>query len=480
MASIQVNMENHGFFSEAALVVDVYNHLIKRIERAAISLGDFKTFQVDPGCYAVQMQMPTGETVTEQVCLDKESDSVEIIFKPNADSPHEQMAWGLITVDKNLYRDGRIISKQQLDGIWLRLWHRAHSDAEFNSIPWTIQIPTRANHFVHYNFRLDQGQYFLQIGGGKMAHRFIALPSSEDIWVLLTPVDQQEKGEDPVEVNVTTVNQEAETLLSYLDSGSIAQARVVEAKVAEKLLLTKMLDPIAATVGAYFLIKAGDLDKLHDWTDNLANWFEWLPDGAVIKAWHLLKESAGNTSEARDWLLEAERRGVPIYTEGVRLLYDGLMLYDSSAKGKDEEIHQARMRFQSYADATLWDKKTTTFFGSHPARPSLKLRRGLPRSNKNVVFLEQVNIRQLKWLGLIPRKKPLKNLSHVIRGITGVMIPPGEISLGGMLSNQDVLFETGINSTNELDQLTRIARGEEEALTLHQRQDTATHKTSEL
>jgi hypothetical protein len=57
---------------------------------------------------------------------------------------------------------------------------------------------------------------------------------------------------------------------------------------------------------------------MHDWPQNLERWFDWLPDGAVIAGERALH--AGDDGVADQYFIEAARRGVPVFTEGLGLL----------------------------------------------------------------------------------------------------------------------------------------------------------------
>ena len=92
-----------------------------------------------------------------------------------------------------------------------------------------------------------------------------------------------------LEVSVHLRNSTAETLLRYYERGMVLQMENLTGKnspavVSEELLLGKVADPIAACVGAYTLLRLGEIDRLHEWTENLKNWFDWLPDGLAIRA----------------------------------------------------------------------------------------------------------------------------------------------------------------------------------------------------
>ena len=106
---------------------------------------------------------------------------------------------------------------------------------------------------------------------------------------------------------------------------------------AESLLFGKYEDPIGATIGGYFLLRARRLARLRSWAPNLAR-FGWLPDGAVIDGWqHLLAGKAGRSSDefalAREQYLLAATRRVPVYTEGLRLLIDGRTIREGRQAG---------------------------------------------------------------------------------------------------------------------------------------------------
>ena len=108
-----------------------------------------------------------------------------------------------------------------------------------------------------------------------------------------------------------------DTFAGYLTGGR--PDHVVQlAPSAEELLMSKMQDPIGATIGGYALLMLNELERVHDWADNLCRWFEWLPDGAVIAA-----ATAGRRADddhAQELALTAVRRGIPLFSEGLSIL----------------------------------------------------------------------------------------------------------------------------------------------------------------
>jgi len=154
-------------------------------------------------------------------------------------------------------------------------------------------------------------------------------------------------------------------LLAYFASGEQAAARELLLP-ARRLLFEKLLNPFAAAGGAYVLLAdwiaasahgGGDGEGSADWmrwVSNLGAWFPWLPDGAILEGWLALRirDQEPRLEAARAALLLAERRGIPVYTAGVRLLVDGLILLSGEMRRRgsaDPEIDAALVRARRLA-----------------------------------------------------------------------------------------------------------------------------------
>jgi hypothetical protein len=260
------------------------------------------------------------------------------------------------------------------------------------------------------------------------------------------------RGDAEVGVEVTSQNAEAEALLGYMRTGAVAGAEAI----AERLLQRKLGDPISAAVGGYYLLHIGQLDRLSWWGPNLSDWFPWFPDGAVINGWQHIhsgrkggRGAESHFDKARQELLTATTRGIPVYTEGLRLLNDGLRLIFAQNKTRDTEIAAALELVTPLADAAEvphgrggsdygkamrllrdglrllatasedhelqvaldivgpfaasadWTASTVTYRGEDPAHPDSVRRLGLPPDTQNLVMLQQVGVADLVELGLL-------------------------------------------------------------------------------
>ena len=83
--------------------------------------------------------------------------------------------------------------------------------------------------------------------------------------------------------------------------------------------------PFGAALGGYALLRLGTRSRLHEWPLNLASWFPWLPDGAVIAGEKAAQE--GNHALALGQLCEAAQRGLPVFADGLSLLTSRLKEY---------------------------------------------------------------------------------------------------------------------------------------------------------
>jgi hypothetical protein len=139
-----------------------------------------------------------------------------------------------------------------------------------------------------------------------------------------------EPGRPTTTVNVSLPdNPQIDAVARYLNGGHLREAADLS-NDAEQLLQAKMANPFGAALGGYALLRLGRLDRLHDWPQNLASWFEWLPDGAIVAG--EASALAGDHETAIVQVCEAARRGLPVFTAGLSLLASRLREYASAPK----------------------------------------------------------------------------------------------------------------------------------------------------
>jgi hypothetical protein len=132
-------------------------------------------------------------------------------------------------------------------------------------------------------------------------------------------------------------------LMAYMRQGQLPKASALLTDRARDMLFAKMSNPLAATAGAYVLLATEGTPEeksWHQWIRNLRNWHKWLPDGAILHAWLLLKHQSSDedVDEALKALLEGFDRGLPFFTNGVRVLLDGLTMFSKTNGETDQEV----------------------------------------------------------------------------------------------------------------------------------------------
>ena len=141
------------------------------------------------------------------------------------------------------------------------------------------------------------------------------------------------------------------TYLGYLAGGRLAEARTVIDQALE-MLFSKYENPFAAAAGGYVLISAATAKRdepWRGWLANLSRSFTWLPDGAVLYGWSLMaSDDDADIDLARASFLEAYRRGLPFFAEGVRRLRNGLAMF--VGEDPDGEIKAALKVVDSVAE----------------------------------------------------------------------------------------------------------------------------------
>lgn len=408
MSGFQLQLQTYEpELTGAPVVIDVLDKDLHLVVQQTIAVGEERHFEVPAGRYGVRMLLPSGRSLTDSVAA-KESTRAPHVMDLNEISPHEFLRRTVVLKSAPLGAPASF-DEPGFGSVWLRLW--ARSQGTWRVEPWPRPQATWESDAVRYWFQIGRRQHMLQLGGPRIPWTMVSLPAAERLEVTIRPSRNQD--EPRLAVTVATDNNSVEALLGYLSIGALGHAGLVNQQ-AEELLFGKLANPAAAAVGGYYLLRVSDLERLHDWPQNLANWMDWMPDGAVIHAWQLIREqqeaenpSAAALGAARDRLLEAVERGTPVYTEGLRLLVEGLKLLDFEAAGQDREVRDAVDRVRPFAAAADLGQPTTTYTGSSPSHASASPAYGLPRSQTGLAFLYNVPLKLLVDLGLITEETPL-------------------------------------------------------------------------
>ena len=365
-------------------VVDIIDQNLRVVTQQTVIVGVRHHFDLPVGNYGLRLLLPSGLSLTDTAVVTENYAYLHVmdLLDITARAGMERTAF-LKPPSHNQPMD---LDDARHRSAWFRLWVRSERawNVERRPAP-TTQWETGT---VHYWIEARHRQLMLQFGGPRVPWTMVSLPAADRLEITIRPASGEARG---LAATVATDNNQVEALLGYLTVGALAHASLVE-RESERQLLDKSNNAATAAVRGYYLLRVSDLERLRN--RPTAGQTEWMPDGDVINAWQLLRElqeaptqplSAFQTARAR--LLDTVDHGIPVYTEGLRLLVSGLKLVDSETGGRDREVTDALGKIGPFSEAADLGQPTTTFRGLNPLTPSPSPMYGVPEDRDGLVFL---------------------------------------------------------------------------------------------
>jgi hypothetical protein len=376
--------------------------------------GEPKRLRVAAGAYLVTALLPTGERVSRTVSVDS-GEKKAVILEPAA-APEEWLRWQQIMGQAPSSEDlARLVEEGRttplLTDVTVRLGRAetCRNDGLFSSLPHPDEEKNAGDRFIGIlsdrvtwsddplepvqevgNLRKFENRY----GAEEILNLYLVKrnekpallgvfpgpwtgPYMENLPVelLLTadriPVYEKER-DFIVRLRISAAVEDPDTalMLSFLGKGNITGAASALRHSKERLfthwLFNKRLNPLAAAAGAYVMVetvrqRTPYKGRWGDWVVNLSDWFSWLPDGAIALAWYELATRPRHgkavrkkkEQSARELLIKAVERGVPLYSHGARLLVDGLSLFVGQDRIDQRQDETASRTLRAY-EIALW------------------------------------------------------------------------------------------------------------------------------
>ena len=296
-ASANVRVRVTSFMLESQRIpkmIELFDRSLKVVWSQWYETDDFIIYGLNPGTYTLRLSMSSKIQKDETFDLE-ENETKEININVGFNSPHESHERVYLSKRFSMesFRDTNMkaINYQNEPGKLVsgQVWKYSGDQwvLDLNIIPFNSQTIHRDGNIFYYT--TDERLSILEITGQGMENLYICLPPGNYLNCLIKLAETGDAETHPIDVTVSTDNFMAETLLALLTNGAIREAQTLtNARDAERLLFEKMVNPVTAAIGGYFLLKIGELERLHGWANNLANWFPWLADGAIIHATQLL------------------------------------------------------------------------------------------------------------------------------------------------------------------------------------------------
>lgn len=241
--------------------------------------------------------------------------------------------------------------------IWSTLGEIIASDDDAQAIQETlggdvIEPAGRDEDFALYRLAaegpvplFDNPQHPIDYVGSDLERRYMTLASPQSLRIISLPIPWPQLDhngeavaeimvpahgvEDVIDSNLAITDREVGSALGYLTAGDLNSASKLFGR-AQDMLYGKMTHPFAAVVGGYVMLKTShEPGPWMNWVENLMNWFDWLPDGAILFAWLKMdyQQNDGDIQQAHDALLMAVDRGLPICSLGLSKLLELLRLF---------------------------------------------------------------------------------------------------------------------------------------------------------
>lgn len=172
---------------------------------------------------------------------------------------------------------------------------------------------------------------------GKDGCTYLAIPVDGNRSTIVQWSVNEETGD--VDVNFDFKDGELNAFYDFIRNDQAQGARTIGQSIiaqSEQFIMDKERSPLRALLGAYVLLRANELEGMDVWTDNLVNWFTWLPDALAVRVEYLARK--GDHAKASKLLLDAPNRGVPWFRSGIGYLESRSRVYASVGASKRSSL----------------------------------------------------------------------------------------------------------------------------------------------
>lgn len=373
MSNLEISFRIDALAYSLPIVAEILNTDLERTAQVVVWNNQSTKVAISPGKYMVRAQLPSGAVLRQIVEVPADDSTFEVLLEaPIPPTAETALHHFLGNIGK---RSDVPLPAQIFGTTWLMLW--SWRDDAWHHENWHGTTPQGTTLGVIAELKLSTDRvWLLQIGGDTVPHRFIAIPPSPKIEILVRGTAKNTTSNGGVSVRTITHNTEAEVLMHYEVSGATESAYLIGKAIASRLgrdKTDKGTDPNATALGFYCMLANRQLGKGSPSPSHFSKHSSWLPDASLIAAMYSLTKPRGKDTvrQAKDQLLQASGAAIPVYTRGLRTLFDQLGAYKQDEDTPyDENVDIALRRVSRYAAAADWNSVRTSFFGTNPADPS--------------------------------------------------------------------------------------------------------------
>ncbi|WP_257039705.1 CATRA system-associated protein [Streptomyces sp. OV198] len=342
------------------LPVDVVDLRQRVVARQLLSVGTPVAFELPPGEYAVRALLPSGHAVGGEFLP---VDASRCTLRLGDLAPQPWLEASALLVPQRVTTFGSLDAPEYARA-WLRLW--CLRDGQWTIADWPDTQVERAAEGTRLVLNdLPADPCVLQLGNPPADCQMVRLPPGPRTAVVVqaTPARQPR-----LVLSVLSPDPAAHALLGYLAIGAVHQADVIA-----ETLTAPSVSWLGSVALGYHLIRKRAAPET--WPECVLDRSTGTADGAVIASWHLLERmrsgaTDGSVGAVRTAFSEAGALGLPVCTEGLRLLVEGFRLIEEAAiQGPVRERFAAATRCLAAADTAA---PLLTFTGTRPDAPGMR------------------------------------------------------------------------------------------------------------
>ena len=288
------------------------------------------SLEVPPGRYYVTALLPNGDQSTVDGVIVEAGENKQLNI-PLSDVVFPATLQTTDTLSDSLWEISRPVTQyffRQSFAILRGNWLAEKFPGTVSQVPLKREPTTRSNLDIPFSREV----VWIEIERSKR-YNYFAVPvdeagSTTAEWSLDLKTDK-------LTVNLDFHDGELNSLLDFVEKSKANEARSISRTLVTRpdYYATKKQSPLRATLGAYVLIRANQLDGLDEWTSNLVASHAWLPDALAVRVEYLAR--SGRHPEALKLLLEIPKSGTPLFRSGISYLADRAKTYASlGAEGK--------------------------------------------------------------------------------------------------------------------------------------------------
>jgi hypothetical protein len=343
--------------------IELFDTRLNRVDAIVTSHWTYRFNDLIEGTYLVRVSLPSGAIRQEVIDVAADED-FHLTLDVSSFSPHETHEWAYFSKNKPFD-----ITRMMSTPMYITA-----SLLSFRSGTWiSSPFPQLSGKFIDgigetVTFDVGSGLHVLEITARPYPPCRVCLPPGKDLHCLvkLSPTPVEIVG--PLDITIATRNWEEEALLTWLSKGDVPDSNVSfnshYYNWVSHILLTyddiETNPTLSLLLGYCRLITDGSRKVIY--SIQLLK----LPDAVVLTAWFGIATQTTDYNSLKTLLLETIAIGIPIYTEGLRLLFEGLNMLSAMQNHQDKEVEKALRLSRTLLSACDPTKQVSTFINETP------------------------------------------------------------------------------------------------------------------